>query len=139
MEEQHTDMLARERGLRISKRNEEVYSIEVRINGHVIEIRGKIDGILTEEGQPVIVETKTRRNRLFRSIPLYEKVQIETYMRMVGAHKAVLNQRMACADKAPLGPPTLLYARDDALWKSVLDGLAVFVQKADLSNRHGGI
>ena len=35
---------------------------------------GKVDAVEEESGR--VVETKRRRNRLFRSVPIYEKVQV---------------------------------------------------------------
>jgi hypothetical protein len=43
-------------------------------------IGGKCDGIAQLEGRETIVEIKNRINRLFRTIPDYEKVQLYSYM-----------------------------------------------------------
>ena len=106
MERSHTDRLASDLQVEISRRNDEIYSMEVPVGKDVVILTGKVDGIIQEDGQPVLVETKSRRNRLFAGIPVYEKVQMEAYMRMIGASKAIWNQRMGCSPVASRGAPS---------------------------------
>ena len=56
---------------------------------------------------------------------------MEAYMRMIGASKAVWNQRMGCTGGFKGGGPTQLpYIRDDDLWATVVRGLQVFMIRA---------
>lgn len=43
--------------------------------------RGKIDGICLINGEKYIIEIKNRKNRIFNSIPIYERIQIYYYMK----------------------------------------------------------
>lgn len=51
-------------------------------------IGGKIDGITRD--RKTVVEIKNRVNRLFRTIPDYEAVQIQMYMELLNIDKAIL-------------------------------------------------
>lgn len=53
-------------------------------------IGGKCDGIALLDGQETIVEIKNRINRLFRTIPDYEKVQLFSYMYIYKLENGVL-------------------------------------------------
>lgn len=79
-----------------------------------IELRGKIDGI---ENNETIVETKNRSKRLFMSIPIYEKVQMEAYMFLTGFKKArhIENYNEKSNE--------ILYEHDSVLWNTCVDTL----------------
>jgi hypothetical protein len=54
---------------------------------------GKVDGIYTNPmGKKFIVEIKNRQNRIFDKIPLYEQIQIQTYMYIFNIKNAILVQ-----------------------------------------------
>jgi hypothetical protein len=62
----------------IVKRNNEFYTKSLfKTDKCDVYLCGKVDGI-TEDNR--LVETKSRRNKLFNKIPIYEKVQMECYM-----------------------------------------------------------
>lgn len=75
----------------ILRRNSILYkksltSFELNGNKFEIVVGGKVDGI-DKDGN--IVETKNRRYKLFDSIPIYEKVQMETYMWLTNKNKCI--------------------------------------------------
>lgn len=143
-----TAMVAKSRGIRleskatnklqthfkraIHSRNTVLYELPM----HSYIIVGKIDGIIDDAGEKVLVETKTRRSRLFHSIPIYEQVQMEVYLRMVGCNQAILNQHLN--DQMS----TLRYTRNDDLWESIQNKLDLFVTRVrnnvEVSKCHGG-
>ena len=49
----------------------------------ILRISGKVDGIEGEGEDQILIETKNRRRRLFDDIPIYEKVQMCIYMKMM--------------------------------------------------------
>lgn len=135
VEQKLTDKLEEITGRKVTQRNKTTYSMALPFEGYGIVIRGRVDGLQKDKdtGETVVVETKSRRNRLFSIIPLYEKVQMEVYMRMVDCQKAVLNQHLQYEKVAADTPDplsTLSYQRDDALWSQVLEGLKVYGQMA---------
>jgi len=66
----------------VTKRNDTLY----RFYGNNYVLVGKIDGV--EEASGCLIEHKHRMNRLFRFIPLYERIQIMVYMKLTGMSKA---------------------------------------------------
>lgn len=83
---------------------------------------GKVDGF---DGQQLI-EVKNRVNRLFCTIPLYERIQMECYMRMTGSESCKLVQRHQ--DRLD----SQVLTRDDALWHDlILPGLKMILEKLD--------
>lgn len=113
-------------GVKVTDRNDRLYVMRLRAGAQEFEIRGKIDGLQRQTNAPdVLVEIKNRRNRLFGGIPIYEKVQLEVYLRMLDLQKAALFQR----HKASGAHSTLRYGRNDALWTEVVAGLKRFSSK----------
>lgn len=55
-----------------------------------ITLVGKVDGML-EDG--TVIEVKNRQNKLFNSIPLWEKIQLQTYLHLCNASSGFLCQR----------------------------------------------
>lgn len=74
--------------IKINKRNDRLYKKRLfslkhnNINYNII-IGGKIDGMEKIDNKYILIETKNRRNRLFNTIPIYEKVQIEIYLFLI--------------------------------------------------------
>ena len=72
--------------IKIEQRNSVMHHIIVRLNGdYELKITGRIDGYCPDDD--CIIETKHRKNRLFKKVPEYEKVQCELYMRMFNVSK----------------------------------------------------
>jgi hypothetical protein len=103
-------------GLVVGARNTQLLSITIEGPTRVLVV-GRVDGRL-EDG--TVVETKRRARRLFLSVPQYERVQVEVYMRMCGVHTAMHvetfgDQRLQS-----------MLSRDDALWADVCARLRAF-------------
>ena len=104
----------------IRNNNEKVYTMVV-CN---IRIRSKIDGIEFEDDIPTnLIETKRRRNRLFYSIPEYEKVQLEVYLRTI--HLTIATHIENFKDENNI----IEYERDDEFWNEITDGVDIFIEK----------
>lgn len=128
LERRNTDLYEKTSGQAVRRRNACVHTLVLKMGNSLpdVRVRGKVDGVQTDPvtGAKTLVETKTRRNRLFNQIPVYEKVQMEVYMRMIGAHVGVLNQNHA-------GKTSVLrHGRSDDLWAQVMDGLRDFARRA---------
>ena len=116
-----TDLYERDFGEAVTDRNDKRYILRFRTEGgHEFEIRGYIDGLTG--GGKVLFEAKNRQRHLFWNIPLYEKVQLEVYMRMLDLEQAILFQRNPSTQESG----RLSYTKDDTLWKKVLDGLNAY-------------
>ena len=116
-----TDVYEQDFGEVVTDRNDKRYILRFSTDsGHEFEIRGYIDGLTG--GGKVLFEAKNRQRHLFWKIPLYEKVQLEVYMRMLGLERAVLFQRNPrTKESGRLG-----YSKDDTLWEKVLHGLNAY-------------
>lgn len=76
--------------MNIVERNSKFYSRELfRSDKCIINLLGKIDGMINENNVKKIVETKNRRNKLFGTIPMYEKVQLEAYMYLTNLESSI--------------------------------------------------
>jgi len=75
---------------------------------------GRLDG-LRDDG--VVVESKCRRNRLFGSVPEYERIQLMAYMALTKAPRAVLVENFDEKQR------TYDVAFDDVYWKGILEAL----------------
>ena len=132
LEKKLTDRLEKTSGKSVHHRNTQTYTMQLQVSSCLVTIRGRVDGLQTDEstGELVVVETKSRKNVLFRTIPLYEKIQMEVYMRLVGCNRAILNQHMQYEKTSDIDNPlsTLYYSRDNKLWDRVLKGLEVYVK-----------
>ena len=106
--------------IKIGSRNSEMYNKilyedpdgEFRIN-----LCGKIDGLTND----CVVETKNRTKRLFHSIPVYEKVQMEAYMFLTGYNKAL---HIECYNEEQNKTD---YVHDNVLWKTCVDRTIAYV------------
>ena len=78
-----------------------------------IVVRGVADAV--DANGKFVVEIKRRRNRLFHSIPVYERVQVEAYMRLYGMLDAVLVESFAGEEM-----DMHWVERDDDLWDDVV-------------------
>lgn len=121
LEKDKTDKLAAAVKAKVGGRNSRLYTLEYPS----FTIVGRVDGLYTDEadGSRVLVETKVRRNRLFGFIPPRERVQMEVYLRMTGADRAVLNQHHDEDSRA------LHYSKGtDEDWGRILERLEKFAR-----------
>lgn len=95
------------------------------VNGIDVIVSGRVDA-MSSDGKTVI-EIKNRVHRLFHRIPTYERIQLETYLRIVpGVDRGVLVECLTRPDHKYVN--TFVVTRDDALWDEVLGGLEAFVR-----------
>ena len=101
----------------INNRNARLYIMPCTSpQGYTYTLRGMIDGY--EPSTDTVVDMKNRANRMFKTLPDYERVQLCIYMEMVQASKAKLLQRYN-GDVHTLA--TL--ERDPKAWKDIKDQL----------------
>lgn len=91
--------------------------------GYHFEIRGKIDGLVTDfdkKQRPFVklVEIKNRTNNLFGAIPFYEKIQLEFYLKVLELENAELIERLR--DDMNIIP----YTRNEELYEKMLKALS---------------
>jgi hypothetical protein len=62
--------------------------------GWRVLVGGKPDGLVVDPitGKVTVVEAKNRQNRLFRSVPEYERIQCQVYMWLFGAERCVFRE-----------------------------------------------
>jgi hypothetical protein len=66
-------------------------ALDMHIN---VQLGGRIDGVMVgENGFDVLVEVKNRVNRLFGSVPEYEKIQVMCYLFICNMQDAILVER----------------------------------------------
>ena len=83
------DNLEKRKKQKIFNRNDKLYVEKIyECDKYILYIRGKIDGYNGEQ----LVETKNRKKRLFNTIPIYEKVQMNIYMHMLNITECIHNE-----------------------------------------------
>ena len=105
--------------VKVTKRNAQLHTYEFMAGKYKFLVRSMFDGMVGDR----IIETKERRNRMFSCIPIYEKIQLEVYMRTIDVHKATHIQNFGGKQKI------VEYTRNDQLWNSVLERLEAFGDK----------
>lgn len=75
-------------GYDVIDNNSECYMMEV--DG--IKICGRIDGYIIINDVKYLVEIKSRKNRIFKQMPIYEKVQILLYTKLCKCNKVIYIQ-----------------------------------------------
>ena len=84
-----------------------------KIEGIKYQISGKVDRIEQIGEDVVIIEIKNRMKRLFRMVPDYEFIQVQTYMQIVPLNV----QRTKVIQQYQDETNTIIVERDDNLWK----------------------
>lgn len=86
------DALEAATGEKVVARNSEYFHRSLGMwREHELVLVGMIDGRRSSDGE--VVETKERRNRLFRAVPEYERVQLHAYMFLTQTSHATLLER----------------------------------------------
>ena len=112
-EKKDLDTLAKKEGVTITKRTTVMNHMIINLDEvSELKLTGKIDGYCPEKD--CIIETKHRKNRLFRTVPEYERVQCEVYMRMFGVSRVYHTETFG--DNSI---ETLL-EKDDPFWNKIL-------------------
>ena len=87
-------------------------------------ICGRIDGLIDKDGVTYINEVKNRRNCIFSSIPLYERIQLLTYTKLVGINNIIF---MQCKDEE-YKIDTLIDFNDEELWNDIINRLTGYCE-----------
>lgn len=85
-------------------------------------IGGRIDGLLTENNENIVIEVKNRQNQIFEEIPLYEQIQLECYARMLHCKKCIFIQRYDHVNQV------CEYLPNDDLWKEIKEEVVKIVK-----------
>jgi DNA polymerase III epsilon subunit-like protein len=107
-------------------RDDTFYRIDVaNIEGTKYTVVGKIDRIEErEDGSRVLVEIKNRTRGLFGEVRVYEMIQVQTYLQMLGLEKARLVEQYNNETNSKD------ITRDDKLWnETILPGLVEFCSR----------
>ncbi|CCU55844.1 unknown similar to AMEV240 [Choristoneura biennis entomopoxvirus] len=89
-----------------------------------IIVCGKIDGINND----ILIESKNRRNKLFKYIPIYERVQLEMYLFLSKFKKCNLIQHY----NNDIG--VLEYEKDESLFVDICDNIIFYFKKMFKNN-----
>ena len=127
-EDKTSDKVEADEGSRLV-RDDKFHQFEVCVIDDVkYVVMGKVDRIEERpDGSKVLVEIKNRTNRLFRSVPEYEFIQIQVYLQMLGLVHARLieqyNNQVLSHD----------VTRDEEMWiNEILPELEKFCQELHL-------
>lgn len=114
--------------INIRNNNNKIFKLYL---GNGILIKSKIDGVKYVNNEPIeLVETKRRRNRLFNEIPIYEQVQLETYLRSIEfEYKEVNITKATHIENYQNDSNEIIYEKNDDLWNEICTGLDEFLKK----------
>ena len=84
-------------------------------------IGGKVDGIATCQGEDILVEVKNRMKRLFAEAPMYEKVQTQALLEILGLERGELVQCLRGSASEELQMQVLPFSKDKVMWKEQLE------------------
>ena len=120
------------------ERSQDMYSLPlVRVGSTQYAVRGKIDRLQQEGDETILIEIKSRVNKLFRKLRDYEEVQVQTYLQMLPSEMGVKRARLI--EQFEAQSHSLELVKDDALWQGeILPGLVGFCQELDAAMRGGG-
>jgi len=87
-----------------------------------VSIGGRVDGIAMCEGEEILVEIKNRMKRLFANAPLYEQVQTQALLQILGLERGELVQCLrGSATDQDLEMEVLPFVKDQVLWTEQLE------------------
>eukprot|EP00802_Teleaulax_amphioxeia_P004720 Tamp_04724.p1 GENE.Tamp_04724~~Tamp_04724.p1 ORF type:complete len:261 (-),score=81.88 Tamp_04724:2406-3089(-) len=84
-------------------------------------IGGKVDGIATCEGEEILVEVKNRMKRLFAEAPIYERVQTQVLLEILGLERGELVQCLRGTSADDLQMQVLPFQKDKVMWTEQLE------------------
>jgi hypothetical protein len=83
------ELFEQQTGASVRDRNDRFYMANLGTQANPCWLGGRVDGVCGDR----VVEVKCRRNRFFRFLPEYEKVQIHAYMHLTGKRQCELVQK----------------------------------------------
>jgi hypothetical protein len=118
LSEHHALAKIREDVLIDAKPDDVFYKKQVAtVDGIVIYVGGKIDGIT--EDRSLVVEIKNRIRRLFYKVPFYEIIQLQCYLHLLNVRKGVIVECLNASDLSTT-MNVVPISRDTHLWENVL-------------------
>jgi hypothetical protein len=111
------------KGIQIGERNSKMYTKELyRCDEYILILRGKVDGqVINEGGEGVIIESKNRTKNLFKTLRVYEQVQLEAYMFLTEFKKALLTEHYNDTEFC------IEYDHDEEFWDQCLQKTIEFM------------
>jgi len=109
------------------KTNNKVYNNNSKLYTSHIDnfyICGKIDGFVNMYDKLYLFEIKNRKHKLFDTIPIYEKIQLLTYTKLLICTDIIFVQ---CIDKE-IKVDVLDNFEDEALWKEIVTKLKKYTK-----------
>ncbi len=79
-------------------------------------IGGRVDGKIGD----TVIEVKNRRYKLFETPPIYETIQIECYMRLLGSDNAKLIQHIWKKGGSEVDEDIIVLKKNDQIWDEIL-------------------
>ena len=111
----------------ITNNNSKLYTAVLGSEPMPWGICGRIDGFRDGE----LVEIKNRKSHLYNPLPLYDIIQVQCYMQILGVGQATLIQSLALGDGTFQTDETIII-RDDEYWMShILSGLKTVIASLD--------
>ena len=99
------------------QRDDVLYSIPLcQIDQTTYIVRGKIDRVVEEDGEVMLVEVKTRMRRLFNEVREYEEIQVQTYLQMLPDSI----RRAKLIEEFEGETASYIIERDDDKWETVI-------------------
>ena len=104
--------------------NDKLYTLKCK----TFYICGKVDGFVDIDNETYIFEMKNRKNRIFKIIPEYEKIQLLCYSKMLKNKNIIFSQ---CYNKK-LNTEIMKEYDDIDLWKIVINRLETYISTIEL-------
>lgn len=112
----------------VNNKNDKIYNTFInkpynKLIIHNVILNGAVDGIVNNE---YIVEIKNRQKRFFDEIPIYEKIQIIVYMKLLKLYKCYHVQRF----KDDIIITEIKYTKEEFSkeWEEIETGLIKFIE-----------
>ena len=109
--------------------NKKFYKLDLPGSPHAGVMWGLIDGFDHESG--TIIEHKQRQNRIFHSIPRYERIQCFIYMKMLDVKRVQLIQTFEDEQREDM-----IYWDPDE-WRTIHEGLVTCIEDLNRTQRDG--
>jgi len=123
------DLIKEKYGYDVVENNNKCYSMFLDGNSGS-KICGRIDGYIHINGEKYLVEIKSRKNRLFTMMPIYEKVQILLYTKLCDCNKVIYVQNYG----TQLSLEIFDNFNDDKLYNEVIKRLKLVDQFVNIGN-----
>lgn len=91
--------------------------------GTSVYVGGRVDGLTDDK----VVEVKCRRNHLFNTLPVYEKVQTQAYLFLTGKHTVEVVQKYDARTRSDE------YVADPHFWNQVCEAALAFASDLEKS------